>query len=63
MIAYVCCPQDKDQDIEHFIEELESGSKLVGSVKLKIEEEFVDLAMLAALEPYQEVVTRQRSRH
>ena len=55
--------QDKDQDIELFIEVIESGDKLVGSGKMKNEKGCIDLAMLAALEAYKEAVTRQRSRH
>ena len=46
--------QDKDQYIELFIEDIESGAKSVSTVKIKDEEGCIDLAMLAALEDYKE---------
>ena len=55
--------QDKDQDIELFIEDIESGAKPVSTVKIKDEEGCIELAMLAATEAYKEVVTRERSSH
>ena len=42
--------QDKDQDIELFIKDIESGTNAVSAVKIKDEEGCIDLAMLAALE-------------
>ena len=55
--------QEKDQAIELFIEDIVSGAKFVGFVKMKNEGGCIDLAMLAALEAYKEAVIRQRSRH
>ena len=53
--------EDKDQGIELFIKDVESGSKLVDSIEIKDEEEGIELGILEELEASKEDVRTQVS--
>ena len=53
--------EDKDQGIELFIKDVESGSKLVDSVEIQDEEEGIELGIVEELEASKEDVRTQGS--